>query len=230
MNNFAIIGNSHLSQFDNPHMKTIYGYGASILGLWNENSVLQLKKHILDYQKNNKNDILVFFLGQTDIEFIYYFKSVKQNKKIDINEYIHDLVDKYISFIKTFITNKVVILGINPHVIKDIQHTYNVNFTEKTPQNPNGDNSSDKYKFSDYLHIYNDSYETRCSYNMLFNKMLEEKCKHNNVNYITDNDIILDDNGNVKEKYFPRLVDHHLVKNIDLYNHLVEKLKTVQFP
>ena len=67
MNNFAIIGNSHLSQFDNPHMKTIYGYGASILGLWNENSVLQLKKHILDYQKNNKNDILVFFLCQTDI-------------------------------------------------------------------------------------------------------------------------------------------------------------------
>ena len=105
-----------------------------------------------------------------------------------------------------------------------------MNFTEKNPQNPNGDNSSDKYKFSDYLHIYNDSYETRCSYNMLFNKMLEEKCKHNNVNYITDNDIILDDNGNVKEKYFPKQVDHHLVKNIDLYNDLIEKLKTVQFP
>ena len=35
MNNFAIIGNSHLSQFDNPLMKTIYGYGASIFGtIW----------------------------------------------------------------------------------------------------------------------------------------------------------------------------------------------------
>jgi hypothetical protein len=121
-------------------------------------------------------------------------------------------------------------LGINPHVIKDIEHTYIVNFTEKKPHNPNGDNSSEQYKFSDYLHIYNDSYETRCSYNMLFNKILEEKCKHNNVNYITVNDIILDDNGNVKEKYFPKHVDHHLVKNIDLHNHLIEKLKTVQFP
>ena len=105
-NNIAIIGNSHIDQFDSKNFDYIYGYGASILGLLNENSHLRLKDKILEYQKINPHKILIFFLGQTDIEFIYYYKCVLQNKKIDIKLYIDDLIEKYIYIVKTYIYNK----------------------------------------------------------------------------------------------------------------------------
>ena len=59
MSKLAIIGNSHLSQFvvNNDKLNKIYGYGASICGLWNENSKLKLKEQILNYQSS-----LNFFL------------------------------------------------------------------------------------------------------------------------------------------------------------------------
>ena len=31
---------------------------------------------------------MVFFLGQSDIEFIYYYRCIKMNKKIDIDDFI----------------------------------------------------------------------------------------------------------------------------------------------
>ena len=227
---FCLIGNSHISQFikhgdDANLMDILYGYGASICGLFNQNSYLQLSKQILNYQSNYPNKTLVFFLGQSDIEFIYYYKSVKQNEKIDINSFIDNLIEKYIHFLTSFITNKYVLLGINPHVIKDIKHIYNVNFTETNQNNPAGENNSDKYKFEDYLHIYNDTYETRFKNSMIFNEKLKQKCENKNINYITINDTILDLNQNVKNIYMPNGIDHHLVKNMDLYTHLILKLR-----
>jgi hypothetical protein len=222
---FCIIGNSHVSQF-NYKMNTIYGYGASICGLWNDNSVTKLKEKILVYQKENPKKTLIFFLGQSDVEFIYYFKSVKQNKKIDIEEFISNLINSYILFIKKFISNKVIILGINPHVITNINHIYKVNFKEKSLNNPTGENNSEKYKFENYKHIYNDSYEKRFDNHIHFNEKLKKECDTNNVNYVSINDIILDKNNKVKPKYMPKIIDHHLVKNIDLYYHLLEKIKS----
>ena len=50
-NKFCIVANSHGSQFDKPKLNLLYGYGASICGLYNDNSILQLKNNILNYQK-----------------------------------------------------------------------------------------------------------------------------------------------------------------------------------
>ena len=61
-NKFCLIGNSHASQFDNKKLEILYGYGASICGLYNENSVLKLKEKILNYQHLNPDKYLVFFL------------------------------------------------------------------------------------------------------------------------------------------------------------------------
>ena len=61
-NNLCIIGNSHISQFDS-NLNNIYGWGASIFGLYNENSVLKLKNQILSYQASHPEKILVFFFG-----------------------------------------------------------------------------------------------------------------------------------------------------------------------
>lgn len=224
-NNFCLIGNSHTSQFSEDKLIDIlYGYGASICGLSNKNSVLKLSDRILEYQQNNPSKVLVFFLGQTDIEFIYYFKSARQNKKLDIIEFIDKLVEDYIYFIKNNISNKCVILGINPTVIENNFHIFKVNFEETNQHNPNG-HFDEKAKYSDYQHIYNDSYETRFSYNIIFNNKLKEKCKENNINYCDINKYILDENNNVKYEYMPNYVDHHLVKNKKLFYYLLDELK-----
>lgn len=224
-NRFCLIGNSHTDQFDeNKLIDILYGYGASICGLLNKNSVLKLSDRILEYQQKNPTKILVFFLGQTDIEFIYYFKSARQNEKLNINDFIDKLVEDYIYFIKNNITNKCVVLGINPNVILDNEHIYRVNFTEKSTINPNG-YFDEKAKYCNYQHIYNDDYATRFSYNIIFNNKLKEKCNENNINYCDINKYILDNNNTVKNEYMPNYVDHHLVKNKNLFYYLLDELK-----
>jgi hypothetical protein len=226
-NKFCLIGNSHTSQFDESEkLDILYGYGASIGGLLNENSYLRLKDTILNYQKENPNKIFIFFLGQTDIEFIYYFKSVKQNKKLEKISYINDLIQNYIYFIKNYITNDCVILGINPHVIDDIKHIFNVNFRANCENDPNGKNNL-TINFEDYLHIYNDSYEERFNFNKYFNDKLKVECKNNNIKYCDMNKYILDENNRVKTEYLPKYTDHHIAKNKNLFYYLLVEINKI---
>lgn len=222
-NNFYLIGNSHTSQFKE-EINIIYGYGASICGLSKNKSTLKLHEKILQEQKNNPDKLFVFFLGQSDIEFIYYYKSVKQNKKIDMELFINDLIDKYISFITKNITNKVAVLGINPTVITDNQHIFNINFRDYGNGNPAG-NYDENYQYNYYLHIYNDSYDKRFHNNMEFNRKLKLKCDECNIPYIDINKYILDENNIVRSEYFPKCIDHHLLPNTKLYLALIEELK-----
>lgn len=219
---FCLIGNSHISQFDNSKLNAIYGYGASICGLYNEKSVLRLKESILEYQKNNPEKTLVFFLGQSDLEFIYYFKSIKSNKKIDMNDFMNTLIKQYIEFIKTYI-KRPIILGINPTVIKNTKHIFHVNFTEKTPNNPAG-TYEPSIIYNDVKHYY-DNFEVRFNNHVEFNKKLLEESKKNCIKYVDLWDEIIDENGNVKLIYTPNVEDHHLVKNFRLYEVLIEKIK-----
>lgn len=224
--NFCLIGNSHTSQFDNPKLNIIYGYGASICGLYNENSVLQFKNKILDFQKNNPEKILVFFLGQSDIEFIYYFKSIKNCKKLDFDKFIEDLINKYIGFVKTYI-NKAVILGINPTVIINNEHIFNVNFRDMISNNINPSGTHDtNVKYEDVKYFY-DNYDIRFKNNLNFNKLLQDKCLQHNIIYVDLYDEIFENlqNFKIKDIYLPNCDDHHLVKNYNLYICLINKLK-----
>jgi hypothetical protein len=218
---FCIIGNSHTSQFDNQTLNILYGYGASICGLYNENCVLNLKQRILDYQDSNPEKKLLFFLGQSDIEFIYYYRSIIYKNKICINEFINDLVTKYIEFIKMYIKNPFV-LGINPTVIKNNEHIFNVNFREKNTINPAGSLISE-LTYEDVKDYYDD-FQIRFNNNLKFNEKLKSECINNNIIYVDLNDDILDNDMNVKDIYKPTGDNHHIVKNISLYNHLIDKL------
>lgn len=222
-NNICIIGNSHISQFDSENLDNIYGYGASIFGLLNENSHLKLKDQILEYQKINPHKIFIFFLGQTDIEFIYYYKCVLQNKKIDIKLYIDDLIRKYIFFVKTYITNDFIFLGINPHVIKDINHIFNINFRNPENGDINGEYKSD-INFTDYEYIYNSTYEDRFKYNLDFNENLKNECIKNNIKFCDLTKYILNNNYEVKKEYMPIIDDHHLIKSKTLYMNLIHEI------
>jgi hypothetical protein len=221
---FCIIGNSHLSQFSNKNLNIIYGYGASICGLYNNNSTLNLKQNILNYQEQNPEKHLVFFLGQSDIEFIYYYKSIKNNIKLDINVFIDDIIYNYLKFIKKNIKNPI-IMGINPTVIESNIHIFKVNFKDTgtiTNLNPIG-KYNEEINYDDVKHFYDD-FNTRFKNNLLFNTKLKIECEKNNIKYFDINDEVLDDNNNVKHIYLPNN-DHHLIENINLYNHLIYKLK-----
>ncbi len=226
MKRICFIGNSHIDQFKEningglyPNVKIdkIYSVGASIKGLVNGNSTLQLKEKILDYQNENSEAILLFFLGQVDIEFGYYYKCVKDGKKYDIHEYVSDLVYKYLLFIKKNIRNKCYIISINPTVIRDIKHNFNVCFRCNNGNagfysELNSYITFDNYKDS----IFNDDYNIRYNNNKLFNTILKEKCIRQNISYIDLWNIIVE-NEKVKDIYFPTHIDHHLVVNTPIF-------------
>jgi hypothetical protein len=226
-NKFCLIGNSHTAQFDNPNLNILYGYGSSICGLYNNNSTLKLKEKILQYQEVNPEKHLVFFLGQSDVEFIYYYKSIKNNNKMDINTFIDEIVVNYVQFIINYI-KKPIILGINPTTTQNNEHIFNVNFREQNNTNPSGTYLLN-LQYEDVKHFY-DNFELRFNNNLLFNKKLKAECEKNNIIYVDLNDEVIDrDMMKVKDIYQPKQDDHHLNKNIRLYHTLIHKIKDFIF-
>lgn len=232
MKNILLIGNSHVKQFCYNlkkyefDIKTIEVVGASIKGLVNINSQLKLKELILNFQNNNleKNYFLCFFLGQVDVEFGYYYKCVKDNTKYDINEYIDDLIEKYYIFLKNDIVLPFCVISINPTVITDIEHNFRVSFKCNNGKNGYYSELNNKYSFENFKHIYNDSYDKRFEYNKIFNDKLKKMCNKNNFKYI-DLWNIITENNKVRECYYPKKSDHHLVVNdTELFDYLVEKI------
>jgi len=221
---YCFIGNSHIDQFNIPtyslrtgqSIDRIYCMGASIKGLMNPNSVSGLRSMILDYQSKNPSSKLVFFLGQVDLDFGYYYKCVKDTVKYDMREYIDTLVSLYETFLSTDITNAFAVLGINPSVIRDTRHNYNVSF-----QCPNGASGfysevNQDLRFEDVSHIYSDSLETRCMHVKMFNQALSSMCKRRHFNFIDISPVLFDDNSVLKSKYVPDgEMDHHLKPTAD---------------
>ena len=223
---FCLIGNSHVSQFDNPRLNILYGYGASICGLYNEYSTLKLKDRILSYQALNPGKHLVFFLGQSDVEFIYYYRCIRNNTKTNINEFIDDIVEKYVEFITTYIKNPIV-LGINPTVIKSNEHIFNVNFRETNNINNPAGSYHTKITYEDVKHFY-DGYEQRFENNLLFNKKLNDECLKRCIPYIDLNKNVLDDNNHVRVEFLPDAInDHHLKTNRKLCAYLFHELTPI---
>lgn len=231
--NLVFIGNSHISQFDLQSAESLYNMsidslefpGASVKGLINFNSQTGLYQKIKCYDFSNK--LAIFNLGQCDIEFGYYYKSVKSNNKLGINIFIDDVIEKYDSFLAN-IEYDFIVLAINPCVVDDIRHNFYVNWYDNVCHKENYINETGalnhNMKFEDYLHIYNDDLKTRNNYHKLFNDKLAEMCKLKNYKFInlyyeiTNKDIVLDEFKN-------NSLDHHLKKNIKLFDILFRKIQ-----
>jgi hypothetical protein len=211
---FCFIGNSHLDQFNlkNSGHDYIYCRGASIKGLVNTNSKLQLKNKINAYKSLNPDSILVFCLGQVDIEFGYYYKCIKDSIKYDINQYIDDLIQKYKVYLEDH-TNRIAVVSINPTTIKTTQHIFNVCFTEDNGKDGFYSETNKDIQFTDVNELYlNQSYEERFEYNRVFNTKLQEMCRINNSIYIDLWPCIVE-HTTIKKEYLPDHEDHHLKNN-----------------
>lgn len=220
LTDIVFIGNSHLDQF-NLCLKSInyiYALGASIKGLVNSNSKMKLKEKISAHIQNHSNTILVFFLGQVDIEFGYYYKCVVDNIKYDINEYYDNLICIYESYLKT-LNNKIYILSINPTTIIDQVHTFNVCFRGSNGSNGYYSEVNHNYAYeNDIFTMLNDSYQQRFLNTAIFNVKLNAMCIKNGYKFIDLWDQIVE-NDKIKPKYMPTHNDHHL-KNGD--NQLID--------
>lgn len=231
MDSLCFIGNSHINQFNLKNFKNIhilYEMGASIKGLTNPNSKLQMAEKIRLFSENNPNTTLLFFLGQVDVEFGYYYKCVVDNIKYNINDYIDDLIIRYEKYLKTLTTN-FYILSINPTVIKNIEIIYRVTFCEDNGKNGEYSSVIPNFTFEDMKKYVDESFDKRFEINKLFNTKLEEMCNRNNFKFINIWDVLFE-NGKLKEKYLPINDDHHLriPHDFDLLNYIYVKINNIE--
>jgi hypothetical protein len=227
---YCFIGNSHLDQFHvSNSVHKLYKTGASIKGLVNPTSKLQLREDIQYFLNSHPNTTLVFFLGQVDIEFGYYYKCVIDQIKYDIQEYIDDLITKYESYLKS-LTCPIIVLPINPTVIQENLHIYRVCFTEDygKPGYYSETVTDMPFESEKVQKFVNDSFDTRYSHNVLFNKKLEEMCQKHSFRFVDFWPYICED-GILQSKYVPKNTDHHLVcQDSGLFEYVMDKIQNTQ--
>ena len=179
--------------------------GASLSGLTNKNSQLQVKNKIIDYLHNNKPSFLIFKFGQVDIDLQYYFKIVIKNQKINKKEYVKNLIQNYIKFIdeisKIYPKHKIIIYGINPPTLIDKQKCFDYTLRIISEKNINNDI---KNKLLNSI----DNIEERTIFSKLFNKTCKYYCDKNNIKYIEVFDDLLENNI-IMSKYTNNN-DHHI--------------------
>jgi len=206
----AFIGNSHLSQFDlTNRYDSIYVVGASIKGLVNPDSKLQFKPKIETFIANNPDHHLVFFLGQVDIEFGYYYKCIVDNIKYDIDTFYDDLINKYVSYLKE-LKCPFYVLSINPTTITDTSHIFNICFRCNNGKDGFYSDNNCAYSLDERVRgLLNDSYEVRFEHSKKFNSKLRRKCEENGFIYIDFWPVVVADNR-IRDKYSHGTTDHHL--------------------
>lgn len=230
----VVIGDSHTSQYGFDNIKNyneiesitlINAPGASIKGLLKENSTLGLLNRIKNIEFN-KNKKTLFIIGQCDVEFGYYYKSVLNGSKISLDEFFDDLIKKYREFLLTY-KNDFIVSAINPCTVLNNEYNFNINFKDGVSHVTNNFNETGELNssinFDDYKHIYNESNEVRNNNHKYFNKKLEEMCKNNNFKFINIWDDITDNNI-IKEKFKREGENHHLNINLELLEILYNRL------
>ena len=233
----VVIGDSHTSQYDFDNLKSykdinniilLNAPGASIKGLLKKKSTLGLLERIKNFDFNERQKTL-FVIGQCDVEFGYYYKSVLGNEKISLDYFFDDLIKKYEEFLLGY-ENDFIVSGINPCTVNNIEYNFNVNFKDNISHVTNNFNETgeldESINFIDYQHIYNDSNKIRNRNHKYFNSKLEKMCKINNFKFIniwddiTENDII-------KDKFRKEGENHHLNISLELLEILYNKIKNI---
>lgn len=161
----------------------------SISGLNNENSKTKYNNIIELNFLNQNNNYNLFKLGQVDVEYVYYYKTLIKKENITKIQFYNNIVEKYINFIKKFNGNKI-ICGINlpssGSTTNDIIHLKKVLQT-----NMNIDESMVEH-------------QTKMKDHILFNKILKDSCISNNITYfdlIEESIVYNNDNIELKDEF-----------------------------
>jgi hypothetical protein len=168
-------------------------------------------------------------LGQVDIEFGYYYKSVLAQAKLDVLSFIHDTVRIYERFLQQRKGTPIVI-GVNPTAIKDTQHIFGVNFKDPMCHDNNkiqevGELVEEK-TYESVAHIYNDSVEQRNKALFSMNDALKTMCIKNRWAFI-DMMPILNENGILAERFQYPHIDHHVRPSYELGKYLSDRFNDI---
>ena len=178
----VVIGDSHTSQYGFDSVKSyktienidlINAPGASIKGLLKEISTLGLLGKIKNFNFS-KNHTALFVLGQCDVEFVYYYKSVLSGNKINIDDFFDDLINRYTKFLKNF-DGEFIISAINPCTVYNIEYNFNVNFKDNISHLTNNLNETGELNNSINFNEYNSenfSIPIKTGMLIIFNSML----------------------------------------------------------
>ena len=232
--NLVFVGSSHLEQFkirDNQSLfhknkymvHTMIGKGgATIRGLVNENSTTGVNTYIREVDLKDK--IIIFHLGQVDIEFGYYYKSVLANYKLDKSLFIKEIISRYETFLQTIDGIKVII-GVNPTVIRDNRHIFHQNFKNgdyKLLLNEEMTHYIENLEFEHCSHIYNDSTEELNSFLKTLNDELKSMCKKYAYVFCNMWDILASSSDTILDEY--RGEGHHIMPSTKLTEYLITTL------
>lgn len=179
--------------------------GGTITGLPKRISTLEIQNKIFDYLENNKPKYLILKFGQVDIDLRYYYKSIKNNSKIDKVIYIKEVIQAYKIFLTKLIEKypdiNIIIWGINPPtlVTKEscFKYTKRIIFNESNNEDEN------------ILYEIIESIEDRTLFSKHFNNNLSMLCKEYNLTYVDVFDDFLDKN-NIISNTFTNNNDHHI--------------------
>lgn len=210
----GFFGDSHLRTVVSPDLSVYAKYnvtpniayipGATLLGFGRRNSSLGHFEKIKYYIETVRPKSVVLKFGQVDIDLGIYHKIVIKNKKIDLLDYIKNIIDIYFESLAYLLgTKNIYILPINHPTILD--HDTCTEYTSRIITETISDQKSiEKYKHK--LHSILPSYKHRSLITQQFNKYLMEKT--NNVyTFIDTNEYFL--KNNVLQEIFLNNTDHH---------------------
>jgi len=174
-NNIQIYGCSHARCFfrkdisiGNIKIYNNYLSSASISGIINDISSLNYKSIITKKILEMPFDYHVFKLGQIDIEYVYYFKKLKNKLDISKEAFFLDIINKFLLFLKKFVNRygtKIIIFGSNLcNPTNWDSHLKSILDLNNLPTNL--------------------TYESKNNDVINFNLILKKECINNNIKYV----------------------------------------------
>ncbi len=199
-------------KLNNITIHNMYRSSSSMSGITKDVSTLNYKK-LIDIQINNNiSNYYIFKFGQVDIEYIYYYKTIKLEEDIEKLDFYNNIINKYIDFLCQYkeINNNIFVCGSNL-------------------ANPSG---SLRY-ISSIIHVSYEktkhiSLDVRNRDIIMFNKILLTKCVENNIIYF---DLIEETSNNfiVNDEFIG--CDHHYkgAEMMQPYNKIIAKPENIDY-
>lgn len=214
------VGNSHIDALTKNLNQNIclpvYVTGASIKGLVNPESKLKLREAIEETFYIDTSKYYIFLLGQVDVEFGYYYKSVKEGIKLDFKEYVSSLIKAYDTYLEKF-PLPFCVCSIYPSVIRNIVHNFNVSFKCNNGFEGKYSEVDNIIEFDSLIckEVYRDSYLERIDNCRYFNTQLYKLSKEKGYRYIDLWDELMIGDYEINPKYVPHSdYEHHLAEAI----------------
>lgn len=179
--------------FSGYYFKTLVVHGATASGIQNPNSKTNAKIRFDDFlvAHKNKNNTVLFQLGEVDCGFVIWYRSDKYG--ICLDDQLKDTLKKYQDYIISQLVNfrKIIVMSAVLPTIQDGQDFgYVANLRKEIKAN----------------------LQERTNLTMNFNKKMKEFCENNNISFLDIENDCFDKNTNTVKKQLlnDNVLDHHL--------------------